>query len=107
MKIIICLFLFQLFYYLSFAQTDTTKFNSDSLRKMIERLAEYKEEQKYFDSLSKHSPSGTLSIGIREVYGSKIVYASIDEQLDSVNRVAYFIKYDMKLKKIISIEKQK
>jgi hypothetical protein len=107
MKIIICSFIVQSFCYLSFSQNDTTRFYPDSLRKMIERLAEYKEEQKHFDSISKNSAFSNFSVGVREVYGSKIVYASIDEQLDSVNKVAYLIKYDMKLKKIISIEKQK
>ena len=107
MKMIICSFIFQLFCFLSYSQSDTTRFYPDSLRKMIERLTEYKEEQKHFDSISKNSAFSNLSVGVREVYGSKIVYASIDEQLDSINRVAYLIKYDMKLNKIISIEKQK
>ena len=73
---------------------------------MIKGLPEYKEEQKHFDSLSKYHAFANFSIGVTEMSPGKIVYATIQEQLDDLQRIAYVFKYDKDLKRIISIEKR-
>jgi hypothetical protein len=105
MKVIACTLLFYFISHSSFCQPNTSNFNSDSHRKTIEQLREYKEEQKHFDSLSQYHAFSTYSVGITEISASKMVYSTIEERLDTIYVAVYDIKYDKDLKRIISIKK--
>lgn len=106
MKFIICALFFQSLHYFAFCQNNTERFNGDSLRKIIMGLPEYKEVEKRYDSLSKKIESSTFSIGVTETYSSKMMYATIEAQLDTVRRIFFRIKYDKDQKKITLIEKE-
>jgi hypothetical protein len=111
MKILICLFLFQSFFYLSFCQPDSTKPNAaDTVSKIIEQLPEFKAEQKRVDSIKKedktHSGHYGVDMTVAIAEKSKIANVLMIEDLKEVHKRAYLIKYDMVLKKVISIKKQ-
>ena len=106
MKLLIWALFFQSLHYFAFCQNNTEKFNSDSLRKMIMGLHEYKEVEKRYDSLSKKIESSALSIGVTETFSSKIMYATIEAQLDTVRRIFFRIRYDKDQKKITTIERE-
>lgn len=111
MKVLICLFIFQSFFHLSFCQTKTAKPSaSDSISKIIKLLPEYKAEQKRIDSIAAQDTASSGQFGVSVTIAvsdeSKIADVIITEELNNVQKLAYLIKYDIQLKKIISIKKQ-
>jgi hypothetical protein len=117
MKILICLFLFQFLVYLSFCQTNKTKPTiSDSIAKIIQGLPEYQAVQKNANSmqLASRSLDAKFSAGVLVVIeykdngeiANKIANVSITEKFDTVVKVIYTIKYDIKFKKIVSFKKE-
>jgi hypothetical protein len=110
MKIVICSFLFQCFFYLAICQTKKKDSTVDSVAKIIQQLPEYKAEQKRVDSIggTNKKELAQFGVGVLVVLSNenKIADAVITEDLDTVRKIAYRIKYDVELKKVISIKKQ-
>jgi hypothetical protein len=88
----------------------------DSITKVIQMLPEYRVVQRNADSLQMASKSinGKYNAGISVAIEYKddgeiannIANVLVTEQCDTVTKLIYTIKYDIKSKKIVSIKKE-
>jgi hypothetical protein len=110
MRIIICLFLFQSVLIIALCQTNKNNATTDSVAKIIQQTPEYKAEQKRVDSIAFTNTKkfGQFGVGVTVALddGNKIADVFITEDLDTIHKLAYRIKYDVEFKKVISIKKQ-